>query len=99
MGEDEKSKAFVVKNSEVGGGTFGRYKKFKEGRIDIMAWNGISMAPVFQTTPVQGWISDFDIADLDGDGEDELIVSAVTRTKLAILAKDKSSNIISYKLK
>ena len=99
IGEEEKAKAIVIKNTEIGGGAFGRYKKFKEGRIEIMAWNGISMAPVFQTMPVQGWISDFAVADLDGDGEEELIVSAVTRTKLAILSKDKSSNIISYGLK
>jgi len=99
VGEDEKIKAFVIKNSEIGGGAFGRYKKFKDGRIEIMAWNGISMAPVFQTMPLQGWISDFDIVDLDGDGIQEMVVSVVTRTKLAILSKDKSSNIISYKLK
>ncbi|MCG8635945.1 MAG: FG-GAP-like repeat-containing protein [Desulfobacterales bacterium] len=99
VGEDQKLKAFVVKNSEIGGGTFGRYKKFKEGHIQVMSWNGISMAPVFQTMPVQGWISDFDVADIDGDGEAELVVSVVTRTKLAILSKDKASNIISYKLK
>ncbi|WDP92641.1 MAG: VCBS repeat-containing protein [Desulfobacter sp.] len=99
VGEEGKKKAFVIKNTEIGGGAFGRYKKFKEGHIQMMAWNGIAMAPLFQTVPVQGWISDFAIADLDGDGEKELVVSAVTRTKLAILAKDKTSNIISYKLK
>lgn len=98
VGDDGKKKAFVIKNSEVGGGTFGRYKRFKEGHIEIMVWNGISLAQVFQTLPVQGWISDFAIIDLDGDGVEELLVSVVNRTKLTILSKDKSSNIISYKL-
>ncbi|MEH0018870.1 MAG: FG-GAP-like repeat-containing protein [Desulfobacter sp.] len=99
MGEDEKPKAFVIKNSEIGGGSFGRYKRFKEGHVEIMAWNGIAMAPVFQTMPVQGWICDFDVADIDGDGNAELVLAIVSRTKLAILSKDKASNIISYKLK
>lgn len=99
IGEDGQKKAIVIKNSELGGGTFGSYKRFTEGHLEIMAWNGIAMAPVFTTAPVQGWISDFSIADLDGDGIEELVVSVVSRTKLSILSKDKASNIISYKLK
>ena len=98
MGEDKKNKAFIIKNVEVGGGLFGRIKRFKEGHLEIMAWNGISMAPVFQTAALQGWISDFTIVDLDNDGVEELVISVVSRTKLAILSKDTASNIISYKL-
>ena len=96
---DGKPNPIVVKNSEIGGGTFGQYKKFKDGNLQVMNWNGIALAPVFQTMAVQGWISDFDIADLDGDGIDELVVSVVGRTKMSILSRDKSSNILSYKLK
>tara|TARA_B100000614_G_scaffold260546_1_gene287698 strand:- start:1403 stop:2386 length:984 start_codon:yes stop_codon:yes gene_type:complete len=99
MGDEEKPKAIVVKNSEVGGGMIGRYKRFKEGYIEMMEWNGIAMAPVFQTVPVQGWISDINLVDVDGDQVPELLVSVVGRTKMAILSKDKSTNIISYKLK
>ena len=99
VGEDQKNKVFVVTNNEIGGGALGRIKRFKEGRVEIMSWNGIALAPVFQTVPLQGWVSDFDIADIDNDGVEELVISVVTRSKVAILAKDKSSNIISYKLK
>lgn len=98
IGGDGKKELIVVRNNELGGGSFGRYKRFKNGHLEILAWNGIAMAPVFQTMPVQGWISDFAIADLDNDGMDELIVSVVTKTKLALLSSDKASNIISYKL-
>ena len=98
VGQDKKDKAFIVSNSEVGGGSLGRIKRFKEGRIEIMSWNGIALAPVFQTISFPGWISDFDIADIDNDGINELVISVVGRTKLAILSKDKTSNIISYKL-
>ena len=56
------------------------------------------MAQVFQTTAVQGWISDFAITDMDGDGVDELVVSVVTQSQYSILSKASGSNIISYKL-
>lgn len=99
VGEDQKEKIFLITNDEIGGGAFGRIKRFKEGRVEVMSWNGIALAPVFQTVPLQGWVSDFDIADIDNDGIDELVISVVTRAKVAILAKDRTSNIISYKLK
>jgi TolB-like protein len=98
MEKDDKTVILAVHNNEFGGGALGRYKRFKDGTIQMLSWNGIALAPIFTTTPLQGWISDFAIADLDGDGKDELIVSVVTQTKLAILSKDKASNIISFQL-
>jgi hypothetical protein len=53
----------AVKNNEFGGGAFGRYKRFKNGSIQVLSWNGISLAPLFVTTDHQGWISDFTIVD------------------------------------
>lgn len=98
IGSDGKQEVFAVKNNELGGGAMGRYKRFKDAHIEMLAWNGIAMAPVFQTSAVQGWISDFTIADMDGDGVDELIVSVVSKSKRSILSKPSASNIISYKL-
>ena len=98
IGSDGKQEVFVVKNNEFGGGALGRYKRFKDAHIEILAWNGIAMAPVFQTSTVQGWISDFTIVDMDGDGADELIVSVVSQSKLSVFSKPSVSNIISYKL-
>ena len=96
---DGLNELIAVKNNEFGGGALGRYKRFKDGHIEMLRWNGVAMAPVFRTGDMQGWISDYAIVDIDGDGEKELLVSAVTLTKMAILSKDKASNIISYKLR
>jgi TolB-like protein len=98
IGLDGKQEVFVVRNNEIGGGAFGRYKRFRDGRIEMLAWNGIAMMPVFQTSMVQGWISDFALADMDGDGTEELVVSLVSRGKKSIISKAPASSVISYKL-
>ena len=98
VGDDGKKEIFAVRNEELGGGAFGRYKKFTKGSLEILSWNGIALAPVAKTRTVQGWISDFAMADIDGDGQNELVVSVVGKSKIAIGKKGISSNIISYKL-
>ena len=98
VGNDGKSEIFVIRNEDLGGGAVGRYKRFSKGNLEILAWNGIALAPVLKTRSVEGWISDFAIADIDNDGVDELVVSVVGRSKILIDVKAKTSNIISYKL-
>ena len=96
--DNGKAELFVVRNEELGGGALGRYKRFTKGNLEILSWNGISLAPVFTIRPVQGWISDFAIADFDGDKKDELIISIVGKTNLFFNTNKQLSNIISYEL-
>lgn len=96
MTGDGQPEVVAVQNHEIGGGVIGRYKRFTGGNVQMLSWNGIALAPVFQTGDLQGWISDFAVADITGDGKDELVVSVVTRTRQAVLSKDRSSSIISY---
>jgi hypothetical protein len=98
MTGDEAPEILIVQNNTLGGDALGRYKRFKNGTIQVMSWNGIALAPIFETHELQGWISDFAVADINQDGRNELIVSVVTQTKLEILSKNKRSSIISYEL-
>ncbi len=94
----EKKELVVINNQELGGGSFGRYKRFLKGNIQILTWNGIALAPMYQTNTVQGWISDVAISDFDNDGKLEMIAAVVDRNKFSLMSKRKKSNIISYEL-
>ncbi|MCG8615120.1 MAG: hypothetical protein MI802_02800 [Desulfobacterales bacterium] len=94
--EQGGQRAVVIKNEELMGGVVGRYKKFTQGYLEIMSWNGMEMSSIYKTEPVQGWISDFAVTDLDSDGKEELVAVVVGRSKFSILSVDKSSTIISY---
>ncbi|MCG8566944.1 MAG: CsgG/HfaB family protein [Desulfobacterales bacterium] len=96
--DDGKQEIVTVRNEELGGGALGRYKRFQKGQIEIMTWNGIGITPVFSTRANQGWISDFFIADIDADGENELVVSVVGKAKILLGTGDRTSNIIAYEL-
>jgi TolB-like protein len=98
MTGDGAPEILTIQNNTFGGDALGRYKRFKNGTIQVLSWNGIALAPIFETHELQGWISDFAVADINQDGRNELIVSVVTQTKLEILSKDKTSSIISYEL-
>ena len=98
VGGDGKKEIFAVRNEEFGGGALGRYKRFANGNLEILSWNGVALSPVAKTRSIQGWISDFAIVDMDGDGKDELVVSVVGKSKIFTGTKGQTSNIISYKL-
>jgi len=98
FGEDGKSEIITIRNEETAGG-IGRYKRFKKGNIEILSWDGIALSPVFRTRSVQGWISDFAIADINGDKEEEMVVAVCSPSKFLGAGKSQSSNIISYKIK
>lgn len=98
IGADGKPEIIAVRNEELAGGAFGRYKRFTQGSLEVLSWNGIALAPVAKTRSVQGWISDFAIADMDGDGKDELLVAVVGKAKVFAGTKGQPSSIISYKL-
>jgi TolB-like protein len=94
---DGQNELFVIHNLEINS-VMKRYKKFVKGTIEISSWNGMAIAPISKTRTVQGWISDFAIADTDNNGTDELLVSVVEDEKTSAFTGKNRSYIISYNL-
>ncbi len=90
---DGLNEIIVVKNYDGEGGIFSRMKSFKEGRIDCFSYDDIGVQPKWQTRNIAGYISDYVIGDLDNDGTNEIVLSAVAKNKSAF--SKGSSHIIS----
>jgi TolB-like protein len=52
-------------------------RKFSDGEIQSLAWVGDSILPQWKTRPLRGMVVSYRLADIDGDGQEELVAAAV----------------------
>ncbi len=83
----------TVNNSDVAKGYLSGYRKFNQGSIEIMAWKENSMVDIWKSNYVTGYISDFNIIDMDGDNYPEIIYAAVMDSGL-VMNKSQSTIFI-----
>ncbi|SLM29318.1 conserved exported hypothetical protein [Desulfamplus magnetovallimortis] len=91
--DDGSNVVIVVRNSDSTSGLLAKTPIYKKGHIVSLKWNAMGFAPEKSTQTIPGYISDFTVTDLDGDGRTELVFSAV-KTE-GILSNDISSRIYS----
>ena len=54
-----------------------RVRKFSDGEIQSMIWTGDDFLPQWKTRPLRGMVVSYRLADVDGDGQEELVAAAV----------------------
>lgn len=81
---DGITEIITVNNSDVAKGYLSGYRKFNHGNIQIMAWKNGSMVDIWKGNPATGYISDFNVMDMDGDSYPEIIYSVVMDTGIVI---------------
>jgi TolB-like protein len=54
-----------------------RVRKFSDGEIQSMIWTGDDLLPQWKTRPLRGMVVSYRLADVDGDGQEELVAAAV----------------------
>jgi hypothetical protein len=79
-----------VKNKESAGRYFERLRIYGKGSIECLAWDGTGLYTRWKTHKFKGYISDYILADLDGDGLDEIVFSVVLKTGTTIGTTPKS---------
>ncbi len=88
----------IIIKSNVAGGVFGqrseRVMSFESGTIKAMYWDGILFEDSWATKDIEGYLSDFILEDIDGDGRDELLIVVVSSE--GMFSSDVKSSLVSY---
>lgn len=87
--KDGKFEVITPKNKEFIGGALAKLRNYTSGNVQWLTWSGSGLAPKMKTPDTSGYISDLAIADLDNDGETEIVYSIVAK-KTNIMGSQKS---------
>jgi hypothetical protein len=87
-----------INNTDIMGRAISRQRKYTEGLVEGLSWDGARLVSTWKSRKIEGQISDLGIGDLDNDGRPELVLSVITNQGL-IIGTDPSSSVIAYDLK
>ncbi|MCK5913737.1 MAG: hypothetical protein KAG12_07640, partial [Desulfuromusa sp.] len=73
-----------------------RFRNFNKSRVIALKWNGMALQQNWQTVDQEGYLADFTLADVDNDGEVELVMAVKFKHK-NLLQKGRSS-VVVYEL-
>ena len=75
---DGNVEVITVHNRDATRGWVERFRKYTRGRMIALRWNQVGMEPVWNGEEAGGYISDFCVADVDGDNRWEAVYALVT---------------------
>jgi hypothetical protein len=93
---DGLNEVIINKNDTSAPIHFSRIRSFDSGEIYNLVWQDGTLATNWKTKKIDGYISDFQVKDVDNDGEAELVVSVVDLG--GIITRTGTSKIYFYKL-
>lgn len=67
---------------------------YNKGKIISFWWTGRDLQPLWETNDTNGYIADYALADIDGDGAPWLILAVVEQREIL----NRRSSVIAYKL-
>jgi TolB-like protein len=79
---DNSVEVVTVHNRDAARGFVERYRKYTRGRVIALRWNRVNMKEIWSGEEIGGYISDFSLADLNGDGRLEAVYAMVVSTGL-----------------
>jgi hypothetical protein len=72
-----------------------RVRIYDKGYVTGLTWDGMTLANVWRTQDIPGYVADFQLKDVDNDGRDELVTVSVSSHSLE---KDAKSLLMVYEL-
>lgn len=85
----------VVKNLSTVGRMFQNMKIFSTSEIYDMEWNGLAFSENWKTKKIHGYITDYQIKDIDNDGKPEVVLALVLSYDMGV---NRKSVLVSYSL-
>ena len=77
LNNDKKLELLANRNVSLVTRVLSGVRKFSDGEIQSMIWIGDDLFPQWKTRPLQGMVVSYRLADMDGDGQEELVAAAV----------------------
>ena len=79
---------------------FERLRTFESGEVYCLVWEEDNLITQWKTIEIKGYISDYQLKDVDNDGEEELVIAVVNYTDSSMLSlgTKSTSNILFFKL-
>jgi TolB-like protein len=92
----------IINKNEFGAGrVFEKIKVYEKGEIHGLVWEENDLVTEWKTRQIKGYIADFQVMDVDNDGNPELIVAVVAPAigdVSGVLSRKSLSNIYFFKL-
>ena len=89
-------KEVMINRNRRSTGLFDKVRNFENGEIHSLIWQNGFLDTHWKTRQINGYVTDFQIRDVDNDGEEELVVSVVNLGD--ITDRKVTSNILFFKL-
>ncbi len=100
LDEDGISEIIINKNEFASGTLFDRVRIYEKAEILNLVWDDSTLLTNWKTREIKGYITDYQIKDVDNDGEDELVVATVAPPEdtAGLLSRKERSNILFFKI-
>lgn len=80
LDDDGVDEVVVMRNQEFSGSVLARSRVLKSGRMEVLKADVAGLSPYWRTRYLSKYISDFALADMDGDGRVEIVAALVQKT-------------------
>jgi len=88
--DDGKQEVIIVRNISAAGRTFEHTRVYTKSELFDLEWDGLGLIINWKTKKIGGYVADYQIKDIDNDGEDDVV--------LALRVSPTRSVIVAYKL-